>query len=145
MLLKQCRVPRTFSFFSCCTNARASSTEVAGWRRSVLYSRLPAQLLGLPSHAQLVTGDSTRAVITADIILRNDRLFMPGLRHAWIPKPQRAAGKRHYPNHLSILTPSEAQAGRICFSPHCSWIRSQHLTNLHPFAPCAAVLRDLYG
>jgi hypothetical protein len=39
-------------------------------------------LLSIPSHAQLISGDNTRAVIAPEIILRKDRLFMPPPRRA---------------------------------------------------------------
>src|SRR5229473_6433414 len=47
MLLKQWRVPSTFSWLCFFTKSRACSSELAECRLSVLYSRLPAQFFNL--------------------------------------------------------------------------------------------------
>src|SRR5258708_40359165 len=47
MLLKQWRVPSTFSWLCFFTKSRACSSELAEYRLSVLYSRLPAQFFNL--------------------------------------------------------------------------------------------------
>src|SRR5713101_8551078 len=47
MLLKQWRVPSTFNRLCFFTKSRACSSELAEYRLSVLYSRLPAQFFNL--------------------------------------------------------------------------------------------------
>ena len=47
MLLKQWRVPSTFSWLCFFTKSRARSNELAEYKLSVLYSRLPAQFFNL--------------------------------------------------------------------------------------------------
>src|SRR6267378_3277350 len=78
MLLKQWRVPRTLRLLCRLTNSRTCSSELAGYRRSVLYSRLPAQFFSLSGAAQVSRGGRAGAAISAEKSLRNDRLFMAG-------------------------------------------------------------------
>src|SRR6266436_5448316 len=47
MLLKQWRVPSTFNRLCFFTKSRACSSELAEYKLSVLYSRLPAQFFNL--------------------------------------------------------------------------------------------------
>src|SRR6476660_8537695 len=65
MLLKQCRVPSTLRWLCFLTKSRACSSELAEYRFSVLYSRLPAQFFNLspailPSFAHANRADSNR-------------------------------------------------------------------------------------
>src|SRR6266581_4320504 len=76
MSLKQWRVPRTFNLRCFLTNSCTRSSERAGWRRSVPYSRLPAQFLSFSPDAQAMRGETTGAATIAEESLRKARLFM---------------------------------------------------------------------
>src|ERR1700758_4966178 len=76
MVLKQCRVPRTFSFPCFATNARTSSRELAEYRRSVPYSRLPDQFFSLSSGMAASSGEMIGVAIIAEESLINVLLFM---------------------------------------------------------------------
>src|ERR1700722_14189830 len=76
MVLKQCRVPRTFSLLCLATNARTSSREFAEYRRSVPYSRLPDQFFSLSSGMAASSGEMIGVAIIAEESLMNVLLFM---------------------------------------------------------------------
>src|ERR1700682_6465995 len=76
MVLKQCLVPRTFRRLCFLTKSRTSSTEADDWRRSVLYSILPAQFVILPAPAQAIIGATKRLPITAADSRRKVLLFI---------------------------------------------------------------------
>src|SRR6266571_8715210 len=76
MSLKQWRVPRTFNLVCFLTNSCTRSSEWAGYRRSVPYSRLPAQFFGFSPDAQARRGETTGAATSAEESLRKARLFM---------------------------------------------------------------------
>jgi len=59
ILLKQWRVPRTFSLFCVLTNSQTCSTELAGYKLSVLYSKLPAQFVSLDAGSRAKSGETT--------------------------------------------------------------------------------------
>src|ERR1700730_1427406 len=59
ILLKQWRVPSTFSLLCFLTYLRTCSSELAEYKRSVLYFRLPAQFCRLFFDAQANTGEIT--------------------------------------------------------------------------------------
>src|SRR5258708_20373391 len=82
MLLKQWRVPNTFSLLCLRTNSCTSSTEPAGYTRSVPYSTLPAQLWSFSVEAQAASRDRNGLVIAAEQILRNVLLFMAPLEQS---------------------------------------------------------------
>src|ERR1700730_2989525 len=69
ILLKQWRVPSTFSLFWALTNSRTCSTELAGYKFSVLYSKLPAQFVTLEAGSRAKSGDTTGPAIIAERIL----------------------------------------------------------------------------
>src|SRR6202035_5745950 len=52
------------------------SSELAGYKRSVLYSRLPAQFVSLLFAAQLRRGETMGLAVTAAMSLTNVLLFM---------------------------------------------------------------------
>src|SRR5580704_7674316 len=76
MVLKQWRVPRTFSLACFATNARTSSREFAEYRRSVPYSRLPDQFFSLSSGMAASSGEMIGVAIIAEESLINVLLFM---------------------------------------------------------------------
>src|SRR5271154_7018353 len=76
MVLKQCRVPRTFSLLCFATNARTSSSEFAEYRRSVPYSKLPDQFFSLSSGMAASSGEMIGVAIIAEESLINVLLFM---------------------------------------------------------------------
>src|SRR5579863_243542 len=65
ILLKQCRLPSTFKLLSRLTYSCACCTEFAEYKRSVLYSRLPAQFFKRSAPAQLSIGNTTWLEATA--------------------------------------------------------------------------------
>src|SRR6266478_4528348 len=112
ILLKQWRVPRTFSLLSRLTNSRTWSTELAGYRRSVLYSRLPAQFFSLSPRAQASRGESARAAIIAERTLRKDLLSMAGYAVVVPPKPPGSVFRSGRRPPFYIVTPvCSAQLG----------------------------------
>src|SRR6266478_878713 len=76
MLLKQWRVPNTFSLLRFLTQPRTCSSEFAVYRRSVLYSRLPAQFLSLTLAVQVRRGETAGLAITAEKNLIKVLLFI---------------------------------------------------------------------
>src|SRR2546426_6829972 len=85
MSLKQWRVPRTLSLLCFLTNSCTCSRELAEYRRSVPYSRLPAQFLSLSPDAQARRGETTGAAISAEESLMKVRLSIGKVeRVAWL-------------------------------------------------------------
>ena len=76
MLLKQWRVPSTFNLCCFLTYFRTSSSELAEYKRSVLYSRLPAQFDSLSFVARAKRGEITGLVIIAEKSLIKVLLFI---------------------------------------------------------------------
>src|SRR5277367_2859327 len=76
MLLKQWREPRTFSLGWDFTKDGISSRDLAVWTLSVLYSRLPAQLVSLSGLAQERRRETAGVAIVAEESFRKVRLFM---------------------------------------------------------------------
>src|SRR5690349_837728 len=76
MVLKQWRVPRTFTLFRFFTNSCASAAALAMCCFCVLYTTLPAQLVSLPSAGHNEKGVSILLPTAAEHILRNVRLSM---------------------------------------------------------------------
>src|SRR5437016_12137376 len=76
MLLKQWRVPSTFNLCCFLTYFRASSSELAEYKRSVLYSRLPAQFDSLSFVARAKRGEITGLAIIAEKSLIKVLLFI---------------------------------------------------------------------
>src|SRR5467141_28097 len=76
MLLKQWRVPSTFNLCCFLTYFRTSSSELAESKRSVLYSRLPAQFFSLSCVAQANSGEIAGLAITAEKSLIKVLLFI---------------------------------------------------------------------
>src|SRR5207248_8660993 len=75
-LLKQWRVPRTFNFACLLTNSRASSTELAVYKFSVPYSKLPAQFFNLMSGSSFISGETNGAAAVPEKSLIKILLFM---------------------------------------------------------------------
>jgi len=50
---------RTFSLFCVLTNSQTCSTELAGYKLSVLYSKLPAQFVSLDAGSRAKSGETT--------------------------------------------------------------------------------------
>src|SRR5580658_3263025 len=75
MLLKQWREPRTFSLGCFLTKSWTCSWDLAAWRFSVLYSRLPAQLVSLSGAAQAKRRETVGMAIVAEESFRKVRLF----------------------------------------------------------------------
>ena len=84
MLLKQCRVPRTFRRLCFFTNSCASCSEPAGYNCSVLYSKLPAQFVSLPPVAQVNRGESKGLASMAEESLINVLLFTGAHFTPWL-------------------------------------------------------------
>src|SRR5580700_5860088 len=76
MLLKQWRVPRTFSFDCFLTKSWTCSRDLAAYRRSVPYSRLPAQFVSFSVPAQAKMRRTEGLAIVAEESLIKVRLFM---------------------------------------------------------------------
>src|SRR5207244_9021579 len=76
MLLKQWRVPSTFNLCCSLTYFRTCSSELAEYKRSVLYSRLPAQFFSLSFAAQAKRGEITGLAISAEKSLIKVLLFI---------------------------------------------------------------------
>src|SRR6266436_8113085 len=81
MLLKQWRVPSTFNRLCFFTKSRACSSELAEYRLSVLYSRLPAQFFNLSPDIlspdiQANRGETTGAASITEESLIKVLLFM---------------------------------------------------------------------
>src|ERR1035438_1129603 len=76
MVLKQWRVPSTFSLLCLTTNSRTCSTEFAGYRRCVPYSRLPDQFVNFSSGIAASSGEMIGLATIAEESLINVRLFM---------------------------------------------------------------------
>ena len=68
--LKQCRVPKTLNWELAATNRRTSDIDIAAYRRSVLYSRFPAQFVNLCSdvHENVRGHNAVIAVPKRDLI-----------------------------------------------------------------------------
>src|SRR5450755_1444593 len=76
MVLKQCRVPSTFSLLCLATNSRTCSTEVAEHNRSVPYSIFPAQFVNFSSGIALSKGARMGEATIAEESLINVLLFI---------------------------------------------------------------------
>src|SRR5271156_4100417 len=76
MLLKQWGEPRTLNLPSRLTKYWTCSNEMAAERRSVLYSRLPAQLVSLSGAAQAERWEIAEVAMVAEESFRKVRLFM---------------------------------------------------------------------
>src|SRR5580704_6793479 len=76
MLLKQCRVPSTFSLLCFGTNSRTCSSDSAEYKRSVPYSRLPAQFFSFSSGIAAINGERIGLAAIAEVSLINVLLFM---------------------------------------------------------------------
>src|SRR6266851_3423481 len=76
MLLKQWRVPSTFNLCCFLTYFRTSSSELAEYKRSVPYSRLPAQFDSLSFVARAKRGEITGLAISAEKSLIKVLLFI---------------------------------------------------------------------
>src|SRR5262252_6356396 len=81
--LKQCRVPKTLNCELAVTNCRTSASEVAAYRRAVLYSRFPAQFVSLCSDAHENARDHNTviAVVKRDFMKFRLFKFVVLLRH----------------------------------------------------------------
>ena len=76
IVLKQWRVPSTFSLLCFATYSRTCSTEFAEYKRSVPYSRLPAQFVSLSSGIAASSGEMIGLAIIAEESLINVLLFI---------------------------------------------------------------------
>src|SRR5438309_10549373 len=96
MSLKQWRVPRTLSLLCFLTNSCTCSSELAEYKRSVPYSRLPAQFFSLLLDAQANRGEMTGLAIIAAKSLIKVLLFTAiavstlgtGIPLLWLRKPR---------------------------------------------------------
>src|SRR5258708_9152902 len=80
--MKQCLLPNPFSLLCVRPNSCTSSTDRAGYTRSVPYSTLPAQLWSFSCEAQAANLVRNGLVIAAEQILRNVLLFMAPLEES---------------------------------------------------------------
>src|SRR5437763_13578412 len=87
MLLKQWRVPSTFNLCCFLTYFRTSSSELAEYKRSVLYSRLPAQFDSLSFVARAKRGEITGLAIIAEKNLIKVLLFITMVEARWTLAP----------------------------------------------------------
>src|SRR5580704_9988051 len=76
IVLKQCRVPSTLSLLCLVTNSRTCSVVFAEYKRSVPYSRLPAQFVSLSPGIAASSGVTIGLAIIAEESLINVLLFM---------------------------------------------------------------------
>src|ERR1700680_4581417 len=76
MLLKQWRGPRAFCFGCFFTQSWTWSCDLAAYKRSVLYSRLPAQFVSLSVPAQAKRRRKEGLAIVAEESLMKVRLFI---------------------------------------------------------------------
>src|ERR1700730_181801 len=76
IVLKQCRVPSTFSLLCFGTNSRTCSSDSAEYKRSVPYSRLPAQFFSFSSCVAAINGERIGLAAIAEVSLINVLLFM---------------------------------------------------------------------
>src|ERR1043165_4991077 len=80
IVLKQCRVPRTFSLLCFLTYSFTSSTYFAAYKFSVLYSTFPAQFFNLSATPLLAPhtaiGDNTDPAPAAPAIFKNALFFI---------------------------------------------------------------------
>src|SRR5580704_3133244 len=76
IVLKQCRVPSTFSLLCFGTNSRTCSSDSAEYKRSVPYSRLPAQFFSFSSGIAAINGERIGLAAIAEESLINVLLFM---------------------------------------------------------------------
>src|ERR1700737_2112721 len=75
ILLKQWRVPSTFNLACFLTKFFTCSMELAAYRLSVLYSKLPAQFLSLVSGNAAKSREAAGAATVAESSLMKFRLF----------------------------------------------------------------------
>src|ERR1700730_6769238 len=76
MLLKQWRVPSTFNLLCFLTNCRTCSSELAEYKRSVPYSKFPAQFFSLSPDIQANRGEMTGLAAIAEESLIKVLLFI---------------------------------------------------------------------